>query len=58
MLQKHELIASAMVEPISLFLTSRQHSLQNLGNELLNMEREEKLRPKNVITNRQIKKYR
>ena len=43
MLQKHELIASAMVEPITLFITSRQQSLQNLGDEILTINREEGL---------------
>jgi diguanylate cyclase (GGDEF)-like protein len=46
MLQKHELIASAMVEPISLFITSRQHSLQNLGDEILSIEKKGKKSPK------------
>ncbi len=46
MLEKHELIASAMVVPISLFITSRQHSLQNLGDELLSIEQEEGLLPR------------
>ena len=43
MLQKHELIASAMVEPISLFITSRQQSLQNLGDEIRTLEIEGEL---------------
>lgn len=49
MLQKHELIASAMVEPISLFVTSRQHALQTLGEEILLVEATEKIEKENKI---------
>jgi diguanylate cyclase (GGDEF)-like protein len=52
MLQKHELIALAMVEPISLFITSRQHALQALGDEIFAIEKEMKL-AKNKASNKQ-----
>lgn len=51
MLQKHELIASAMVEPINLFITSRQHPLQTLGKEILRIEMTEKSEKSEKIQN-------
>lgn len=35
MVEKHQLISEAMVEPFTLFITSRQRSLFTLGNEIL-----------------------
>ena len=34
MLEKHHLIATALVEPFTLFITSRQESLQTLGDDI------------------------
>jgi diguanylate cyclase (GGDEF)-like protein len=38
MLEKHELISTALVEPYSLYISSRQRSLQTVGEDLLHFE--------------------
>ena len=38
MVEKHHLIAEALVEPFSLFFTTRQQTLNTLGQELLNLD--------------------
>jgi len=35
MLEKHHLISSALVEPFTLFITNKQHSLKTIGEDLL-----------------------
>ncbi|PWQ97826.1 sensor domain-containing diguanylate cyclase [Leucothrix pacifica] len=40
MLEKHQLISEALVEPLTLFVTTRQQSLQTIGQELTKLSNE------------------
>ena len=42
MVEKHALISEALVEPFTLFITSRQRSLFTLGNEILAAQSKDK----------------
>lgn len=48
MLEKHELIATALVEPFSLYILSRQRSLHTVGEELFQIESETKVSSENL----------
>lgn len=42
MLEKHHLIATAMVEPLTLFVSSRQQALQTLGDDIISISSQNK----------------
>ena len=42
MLEKHHLISAALVEPFTIFFSSRQEALYTLGQELINIDKEKK----------------
>ncbi len=57
MLEKHELISTALVEPFSLYISSRQRSLQTVGEELFLFESVEKEHEDNIDHDKQEKHH-
>ena len=56
MLEKHELISTALVEPFSLYISSRQRSLQTVGEDLFHFE-SEKNKHDNIDHDKQVKHH-